>query len=115
MRPDSTDLLSVRDLRVKIFQVQMHPKCLKKTFSDISSVNNIPNCSVDLQISTVVNLRHCLQRLHTHMPQSEDSAEKVNVRKSVVIHSACNLSVKKCVCEMIIHYVHRSGEECVKE
>lgn len=36
MRPDITDLLSVHDLRVKIFQLQMHLKCIKKTFSDIS-------------------------------------------------------------------------------
>lgn len=33
------------------------------------------------------------------MPQSDDSAEKVNIRKPAVIHSVCNLSVKKCVCD----------------
>lgn len=72
----------------------MHLKCLKKSSSDISTVNNIPIRSVDLQISTVVNLRRRLRRLRTHMLQSDDSAEKVNVRKSAVIHTACNSSVK---------------------
>jgi len=32
------------------------------------------------------------------MTQSDDFAEKVDIRKSAVIHSTCNLSVKKCVC-----------------
>jgi len=45
-----------------------------------------------------MNLRLCLQRLDTHMTQSDDFAEKVDIRKSAVIHSTCNLSVKKCVC-----------------
>lgn len=92
MRPDITDLLTIHDLRVEIFQVQMHLKCLKKTFGDISTINNITICSVYLQISTAAKT-YC----------------------QTLIHSTCDLSAKKvCVCEMIIHYVCQCGEECVK-